>query len=64
MADSSTVEGSVNGSENVKKFEKLGIKLLQDSKQLKGQDRFLADGFIREDQCQALADLARVNLLF
>ncbi|XP_060578762.1 prolyl 3-hydroxylase 1-like isoform X6 [Ruditapes philippinarum] len=59
VADSSTVEGSVNRSENVKGFEKIGVKLLQDSKQLNGQDRFLADGFIREDQCEALADLAR-----
>ncbi|XP_053383819.1 prolyl 3-hydroxylase 1-like [Mercenaria mercenaria] len=59
VVDTNEVEGSLNRSQNVKKFEKLGLQLLQESKQLKGKNRFVADGFIREDQCEALADLAR-----
>lgn len=59
VASAENVDGKQNSSRNVKKFENIGIQLVQEGKQLKGKDRFVADGFIREDQCEALADLAR-----
>lgn len=63
MVSTEDVDGALNRSKHVKKFEKLGVQLVQESKQLKGKDRFVADGFIREDQCEALADLARVRII-
>ncbi|XP_052286889.1 prolyl 3-hydroxylase 1-like isoform X2 [Dreissena polymorpha] len=50
---------AVNRSANVVVFEKLGLHLVNEGKQFKGNDRFMADGLIRDDQCAALADLAR-----
>lgn len=55
----SAMNEDVNRKENMKQFEQFGIKLMLESKQLKGLNRFVADNFIREDQCQALADIAR-----
>ena len=41
-------------------YERFGIKLLAGKEELKGQ-KFLAKGFLREDQCMELTNLARVS---
>ena len=47
---------------NVEHFSKIGLKLVAESKQLNGPDRFMVENFIREDQCVTLADLITVGI--
>lgn len=37
------------------------MKLIAESRQLNGPDRFIADNLLREDQCSVLADIAWVG---
>ncbi|XP_052799879.1 prolyl 3-hydroxylase 1-like isoform X2 [Mya arenaria] len=50
--------GQASRKENVAMFESIGMRLKSEGKDLNGEDRFVADSFIREDQCQTLTDLA------
>jgi len=45
----------------VARFDALGLELVDSDVELARGDRFLADGLVHEDQCEALADLARVT---
>ncbi|KAL4225364.1 procollagen-proline 3-dioxygenase [Mactra antiquata] len=58
-AEEKDLRRSKDPTKRVMLFEKLGINLIGTWGSELNNDRFITDGFIRSDQCEALADLAR-----
>ncbi|KAH9523845.1 hypothetical protein Btru_047201 [Bulinus truncatus] len=47
-----------NTTEVLKQFEEKGVKVVKNAKDLKGEERFLADGLATKEQCETLRNVA------
>ena len=55
---------SEENQKHLNMYRKRGVKVIAGTEELKGQERFAADGFLKEEQCQELMKLAQVRFLF